>query len=171
MREGAILALPPPPPAARSHPALQAAGAAPADCSQGVEETAQLLQGLADRELLGATFAVHYKDCGFTYVQASRPMQCWRPLSVPGVPAGTAACSSATMHSLHAQAVAVMTNLHACHPLQAFGYSVPELKVPMAPEVAVPIRDPQACHGLLPCGAGWTRDCLGTSVRLHWKMC
>ena len=53
------------------------ANAAPADCREAAEETAQLLQGLADRDLLGATFAVHYKDCGFAYVQASRPAECW----------------------------------------------------------------------------------------------
>lgn len=52
---------------------MQAAGAAPADgCRDAVEETAQFLQGLADRELLGATLAVHFKDCGFAYEEVSR---------------------------------------------------------------------------------------------------
>jgi hypothetical protein len=56
------------------------------------DETQQFLQGLADQDLLGATFAVYHGSCP-------------RQLAYE----------------------------------KAFGYSVPELRVPMAADVAVPV--------------------------------
>lgn len=76
------------------------AAAAPADCREAAAETAQLLQGLADRELLGATFAIHYKDCGFAYEQASRPLASQTVLAVaagsalPCRPTGCGHCAT-----------------------------------------------------------------------------
>ncbi len=38
-----------------------------------VAETQQFLQGLADKGVLGATFAVHYMDCGFVFEEVCPP--------------------------------------------------------------------------------------------------